>query len=345
MSKTKSPGLRSVKKAAPSLRAASTPAVAAVVSDVAVQVVGSGPREAAQRVLPAHTAYLAETLPFGRLTRVMDVGANPVNRPAYADLVEAGHVEVHGFEPGNEAFRRLDQTKGPHEVYHPHAVGSGGSATFHICENGSFSSLFAPDPDQIDALGHWHKSMTVNEKIPVKTVALDKIKDLPRPDMLKMDTQGAELDILKGGKSVLSEAVVIMPELRFFRLYQDEPMLGRVDQKLREMGFMLHKILPGASVRLTSSRIDRLRPSMTRNQMVDADAIYIRDIARHPEMSDGQLSHLALLADAVFTSMDVVLRCLDLLVARKAIPETVIDTYISKLPRNFVVQQDAVSGT
>ena len=144
---------------------------------------------------------------------------------------------------------------------------------------------------------------------------------------------------------LLSDAVVIMPELRFFQLYEDEPMLGRVDQKLREMGFMLHKILPGASVRLTSSRIDRLRPSMTRNQMVDADAIYIRDIARHAEMSDGQLSHLALLADAVFTSMDVVLRCLDLLVARAAIPETVIDTYISKLPRNFVVQQDAASGT
>ena len=190
MSKTKSPSLRSVKKAAPTLRTASPSPVAAAVSEVAVRVVASGPRETAQRVLPAHTAYLAETLPFGRLTRVMDVGANPVNRPAYADLVDAGHVEVHGFEPGDEAFQRLDKTKGPHEVYHPHAVGSGGQAMFHVCENGSFSSLFAPDRSQIDALGHWHKSMTVNEKIPVKTVALDKIKDLPRPDMLKMDTQG-----------------------------------------------------------------------------------------------------------------------------------------------------------
>ena len=295
--------------------------------------------------LAAHTDWLAQCLPFGRCTRIMDVGANPVNRPAYADLAEAGHAEVHGFEPGAEAFRRLDQNKGPTEVYHAHAVGLGGSATFHICENASFSSLFAPDAPQIAALGHWQKSLTVTDTVPVKTVALDKIKNLPLPDMLKMDTQGAELDILKGGKAVLSQAVVIMPELRFFRLYRDEPMLGRVDQKLRDMGFMLHKILPGAMVRLTSSHIDRLRPAMTRNQMVDADAIYIRDIVRHAEMTDAQLSHLALLADAVFTSMDLVLRCLDLLVARGAIPVSVIETYILKLPRNFVVQQDVSSGT
>ena len=295
--------------------------------------------------LAAHTGWLAQSLPFGRRTRIMDVGANPVNRPAYADLAEAGHADVHGFEPGAEAFRRLDQNKGPTEVYHPHAVGLGGSAMFHVCENGSFSSLFAPDAPQIAALGHWQKSLTVTDRVPVKTVALDRIKDLPPPDMLKMDTQGAELDILKGGKAVLSQAVVIMPELRFFRLYQDEPMMGRVDQKLRDMGFMLHKILPGAVVRLTSSHIDRLRPAMTRNQMVDADAIYIRDIARPDAMTDAQLSHLALLADAVFTSMDLVLRCLDLLVARGAIPVSVIETYILKLPRNFVVQHDASSGT
>ncbi len=295
--------------------------------------------------LPDHTLYLARTLPYGRRTRVMDVGANPVNRPAYADLAEAGLVEVHGFEPGEQAFQRLMAAKGAHETYHPHAVGAGGPATFHDCENGSFSSLFAPDPVQIAALGHWQPSLRVKAEIPLTTVALDKVPDLPRPDMLKMDTQGAELAILSGGQDILSQAVVIMPELRFYQLYRDEPMLGLVDQKLREMGFMLHKILPGARVRLTSSQIDRLRPAMTRNQMVDADAIYIRDLARPDVMSVAQISRLALLADSVFTSMDVVLRCLDLLVARRAIAASAIDTYISKLPRNFLVQPATTSGT
>ena len=320
-------------------RKATVPAEAAAAKEAQIL-----PRKA-PRALSPHTAYLTQVLPFGRLTRIMDVGANPANRPAYADLVDNGCAEVHGFEPGEAAFRRLELARGPGEIYHPHAVGLGGEATFHECENASFSSLFAPDPAQIAALGHWQRSMAVTSAIRMRTVALDSIKDLPQPDMLKLDTQGAEHDILTGGKAILSNAVVIMPELRFYKLYQDEPMMGRVDQKLRNMGFMLHKILPGAKVRLTSSRIDRLRPSMTRNQMVDADAIYLRDLARPDEMSVAQLCHLALLADAVFASMDVVLRCLDLLVARNAILDDVIETYISRLPRNFVVQPPASSET
>ena len=79
---------------------------------------------------------------------------------------------------------------------------------------------------------------------------------------------------------------------------------------------------------------------MTRNQMIDADAIYVRDIAQPDLMSDEQIANLALLADAVFASMDLVLRCLEILVDRKAIPETVIDEYIAKLPRKFRVPQD-----
>ena len=287
-----------------------------------------------------HTAFLVSMLPLLRQTQVLDVGANPANRPAYADLVDAGVAQVHGFEPLHAAFQKLIETSGPYEEYYPYAVGAGGRETFYVCENGSFSSLYAPDQEQVVALGHWEKSLTVTEQVALDTVTLDDISSLPMPDMLKMDTQGAELAILEGGQRALSQAVVVMPEVRFFRLYEGEPMLGLVDQKLREMGFMLHKILPGAVLRLTSSRINRLRPAMTRNQMIDADAIYVRDIAQPDLMSDEQIANLALLADAVFASMDLVLRCLDILVDRKAIPETVIDEYIAKLPRKFRVPQD-----
>lgn len=312
----------------------SRPASAALPTEIS-----PGPRKApadAARKLGLHTTFLATSLPFDHRTRIVDVGANPANRPAYADLAEAGFADVHGFEPGEEAYRRLIETRGAHETYHPYAVGVGGPATFYATRNGSFASIFQPDPDQITTLGQWEKSLTVMEEIPMTTVSLDSIASLPRPDMLKMDTQGAELQILEGGSNCLSDAVVIMPELRFFQLYRNEPMMGRVDIKLREMGFMLHKVLPGAQVRIVSNHIDRLRPSMTRNQMIDADAIYVRDLACHKTMSNAQLSHLALLADAVFQSMDVVLRCLDLLVQRHAISEAQIDAYIARLPRNYV---------
>jgi FkbM family methyltransferase len=267
----------------------------------------------------------------------MDVGANPANVPDYAGLRDAGLVDVHGFEPGEAAFARLMQTRRPNETYHPHAVGRAGPATFFATANGSMASLYRPDARQVEALGHWGPSLAVREEVAVDVVALDDVPDLPKPDMLKMDTQGAELDILDGGRELLSEAVAVVPEMRFFRLYEGEPMLGAVDMRLREMGLMLHKILPGARLRLTSSRIDRLRPAMTRNQMIDADAIYVRDLARPDLMTDAQIGHLALLADGVFRSMDVVLRCLDLLAERDAFDDAAFDAYVDRLPANMRV--------
>lgn len=285
--------------------------------------------------LPERTRFLAAAWPMARRLRILDVGANPANVPAYAGLRDAGLAEIHGFEPGAVAFERLQETARPNEFYHPDAVGDGGKATFHLTANGSFASLFRPDEAQIAALGHWAPATRVVEELPMETRALDDLPDLPPPDMLKVDAQGAENAILKGGQKKLSEAVVVMPELRFFRLYKDEPMMGDVDGTLREMGFMLHKILPGAVVRLHSSRIERLRPAMTRNQMVDADAIYIRDLAKPDLLSDQQFAFLALLADAVFSSVDLVLRCLDVLVERRAMDETIIDDYIRLLPANY----------
>ncbi|MEM8850638.1 MAG: FkbM family methyltransferase [Pseudomonadota bacterium] len=283
-------------------------------------------------ILAPHTAFLHRALALPRQTRIMDVGANPANVPDYAGLRDAGLAEIHGFEPGQAAYDRLIKDKRENETYHPYAIGKDGPGTFHATMGGSMASLFKPSGRQIEALGHWKPSLTVREEIELETKALDSIPDLPRPDMLKMDTQGAELDILEGGQATLLDAVAIVPEIRFFQLYEGEPMLGPVDVKLREMGFMLHKILPGARLRLISSRIAKLRPAMTRNQMIDADAIYIRDIAYPERMSDAQIGRLALLADAVFNSMDLALRCLDLLVARGAFDDDHIDTYISKLP-------------
>ena len=67
--------------------------------------------------------------------------------------------------------------------------------------------------------------------------------------------------------------------------------------------------------------------------------------ARPAEKTGAQRSRLALLADAVFTSMDLALRRTDLRVARGACPVSAIETYFLKLLRSFVVPHDVSSGT
>lgn len=284
----------------------------------------------------ARARLLAGAAGITRLSRIMDIGANPIHPPPYAALRQAGLCTVYGFEPHPAAFAKLQQEAGRDEVYYPYAVGSGRMATYHQCHNGPFSSLFTPSRTQLAFLGQWEKALEVVDAIEIQTHALDSIEGVDAPDLLKLDVQGAELEIISSGSATLKDAVCIIPEIRYFRIYENEPMMGELDQHLRAMGFMLHKLLPGAHVRIMSSQINRLRPVRTQSQMIDADAIYIRDLARPDGFSDAQLGHLAIFADSVFDSKDLVLRCLDLLVARGRASETMIDQYIGLLPQSYL---------
>ena len=288
----------------------------------------------------ARARLLAGATGITRKSRIMDVGANPIHPPPYDALRQAGLCTVYGFEPHPAAFEKLQRDAGPDEVYYPYAIGSGRNATYHQCQNGPFSSLFRPSAAQTAFLRQWEKALQVVDETPVQTHALDNIAELDAPDLLKLDVQGAELEIIRAGHVTLREAVCIIPEVRYFRLYENEPMMGELDQHLRDTGFMLHKLLPGAQVRIMSSHIDRLRPGRTQSQMIDADAIYIRDLTRPDDLSDAQIGHLAIFADSVFDSKDLVLRCFDILVGRGSAVSSDIDTYIGLLPQSYLRPAD-----
>src|SRR3954469_6102059 len=81
-----------------------------------------------------------------RLTEVVDVGANPIDGdPPYRAMLQAGLCRVTGFEPQEEALRKLEQTKGPNERYLPYVVGDGNAATLRLCTAPGMTSLFEPD--------------------------------------------------------------------------------------------------------------------------------------------------------------------------------------------------------
>src|SRR6201994_5093973 len=81
------------------------------------------------------------------LTRIVDVGANPIDGdPPYKAMLAAGLCEVTGFEPQADALARLEKSKGPRERYLPYALGDGGARTLHVCELEGMTSLLVPDP-------------------------------------------------------------------------------------------------------------------------------------------------------------------------------------------------------
>jgi hypothetical protein len=81
-------------------------------------------------------------------------------------------------------------------------------------------------------------------EVPVTT--LDRLCEgfsIARPDLIKLDLQGAELACLRGATQCLAHAQVVILETNLLGLYQGTPLVADVLQFMRERGFRLHDIL------------------------------------------------------------------------------------------------------
>ena len=262
--------------------------------------------------------------------RICDVGASPLSVPPYQGLLDDGVGHVYGFEPNEAQYAKLVAENRPNETFFCKAVGLPGERMLHVHPAAGFTSLFPMDAAALRSIGKegWINPNT--QQVPPTTVTLDTLADLPNLDLLKMDLQGGELEVLRGGLSKLSEAVAVVAEVRFHRIYEGEPMFGDLDVELRAQGFKLHKFLFTKSVMMPHAHEDQVvRPKLT-SQLLDGDAVYIRDADYAATFSDDQLMFLALAADTVFDSPDLALHCIDQLIARGAAPADLPAAYIAR---------------
>jgi FkbM family methyltransferase len=291
------------------------------------------PAVAIRRLSPA-VKYLLGLLPFARLTTFCDVGANPISEPPYLGLLRAGACRVVGFEPNPEAFAELEKAKGPNEIYFPQAVGDGKTHILHLYRNPGLSSIFEPHLPGLKALGRrgWAQ---MAQDVEMKTVALDKIADLPPFDCLKIDIQGGEKIVFKNGRKAMANAVAVIVEMRWMQLYEGEPMAGGVDDELRAQGFILHKFMFNKGAMLANSQMRRLQRSLNSDQLIDGDAVYLRHPGKLEELSDDQLCHLALLGAAIVSSNSLVVAALDELVRRGKVDRGAPAAYVDTLPEEM----------
>jgi hypothetical protein len=79
----------------------------------------------------------------------------------------------------------------------------------------------------------------------VETTTLDewaRNNDVHIVDYIKIDTQGTELEILKGGINVLKNVRTLEVEVEFNPIYVGQPIFSDVDLFLRSEGFVLWKL-------------------------------------------------------------------------------------------------------
>jgi hypothetical protein len=109
----------------------------------------------------------------------------------------------------------------------------------------------------------------------------DGLDDLPETagaDFLKLDVQGAELLVLEGAVARLADILVVHVEVEFLPLYKNQPLFADIDAFLRAQGFAFHTMKPYGRTFKPAILNNDIYAQL--NQLIWADAVYVRDFMR-----------------------------------------------------------------
>lgn len=179
-----------------------------------------------------------EVIRLSKAGTLIDIGANK-GQFSLAFRAIRPTATIVAFEPLPDAADTYESLLGTDPLVELHRVAISdmvGELEFHITDRRDSSSLLKPGQGQADAFGVHAESVGM---VPVRQLdeflALDQLQ---RPVLVKIDVQGAELQVLKGFKR-LEDVDFIYVELSFVELYQGQPLFAGVSAYLEEHGFEL----------------------------------------------------------------------------------------------------------
>jgi FkbM family methyltransferase len=202
--------------------------------------------------------------------RLVDVGARRGIDPRWNPYFK--NLEVLAFEPDPEECSSLNSKKHPYSIrYLPIALGAddGKEATLFICRQPGCSSVLRPNI-KLCSDYQYGKAMEVVEERPIILNRMENVCKDFQPDVLKVDTQGTELDVLKGTGKLLDNVLAVELEIEFVPQYLGQAVFSDVDSYMRQQGFTLR------GIRRTYWRTKGNYVHSFGGQLFHGDALYLR---------------------------------------------------------------------
>jgi FkbM family methyltransferase len=180
---------------------------------------------------------------------VLDVGAQVGNYAAF--LRENGYAgRIISFEPVAPTYEILAQraASDPHWQAVNLALGSqDGEAELNVTKSTVFSSFLTPNAY---ALEEWAGGAVIDHVERVTVRRLDRVlpeligSEAVPPTFLKMDTQGWDLEVLRGASGVIGDIIAIQSEVSVLPIYGRMPNLQESLDAFRALGFAIAGLFP-----------------------------------------------------------------------------------------------------
>jgi len=168
---------------------------------------------------------------------ILDIGANDGEFAKNAREIFP-HTKIYSFEPIPAVYQKLKEyfIEDKNFVAYNYALGNfSGDSVFYMNE-------FSPSSSLLEMKEHKEHFDIALEETPI-SIKLERLDDfdfseeIKRPLLVKIDVQGYELEVIKGGSEIIKSADAVVTEVSFTELYKDQPLFDEIYEALRSFGF------------------------------------------------------------------------------------------------------------
>ena len=200
---------------------------------------------------------------------IADIGALGINENnKFNSLISKDYTKIFKFDDLIDKKSLIDQN------YDTILWSEEKNMNFFIRANKVSSSLFETNDDILKEFKNYKDHNVIEKKI-VKTKALSSINELVDIDLLKIDAEGAELEILKGLNEKIDNVLTIELEMQFIERYLGSPLFEKIHEFLKDNNFELYLINQESWI-----KNEKKTNSQSNHKIIWGDFVYFKKISK-----------------------------------------------------------------
>ncbi len=173
-----------------------------------------------------------------KIKTILDIGAH-TGQFAKEIRRNLPQVKIYSFEPLKDCYKELLRNMSKDKNFEAYNFALGEKEVKQEINR----SIYSPSSSLL-AMANLHEEMYPHtkggskEKIEIKR--LDDVfenYDLEKEILVKIDVQGYEDKVIKGGANLISQAKIVFLEVSFFELYKEQALFEQIYEIMKKLGF------------------------------------------------------------------------------------------------------------
>ena len=231
-------------------------------------------------------------------------------------------IKIIFFEPDHRSS--IELKKRGYQVIEKGLWSETARKKFYLTKKTQTSSMYKPNRSYLDLFPNASRFDIVNT-VDIDVEPMDDfIYKLDQPHFIKLDVQGAELEVLKGSKQTLKKVLGLEIEVNFKDMYENIPLAHDIEKFLINEGFFLNDYL----------NFIRWERDLHRSfgEITHGDALFLKTPEKIIEISQDLANPLSLFEN--YIKILFIYNKLDLI---KKLSEKISDEYNQLLNLNLII--------